>query len=164
MNEIMAGGVEEDPLRAQADGDQVQPEERDSQRIRAIATDQVRREWHEREGEEEAEVAPGQSFAVAAHAAEDSVVHHPELSDDDERDQVARQLGTVQAERVPQCPRGIGVCLQRTSDRYLQLQNQQRQGNGDDAIGQCEQAIDTWNVLVFVLGLVLGLVLAFGFH
>ena len=107
--QVVVGGVEEDPLRAEADGHQVEPEEGDGHRVGAVTADQVRRERHEGEGEQEAEVAPGQPLAVAAHAAEDAVVHYPELGDDEEGDQVAGQLRAVGVERVPQGPRRIGM-------------------------------------------------------
>ena len=151
-DEVVLGGVEEDPLRAEADGHEVESEQGDGHWVGAVATDEVRREWHERQGEEKAEVTPGQSFAVAAHAAEDAVVHHPELGNDEERDQIARQLRPVGAESVPQLPSGVGILREQGGGWHLQLQDQQGQGDGDDAVGQRQEAVDAWHVLVVRLG------------
>ena len=41
--------------------------------------------------------------------------------------------------------------MSASGDRHLQLQHQQRQRNGDDAVGQREQALYTRDVLVVVL-------------
>ena len=52
---------------------------------------------------------------------------------------------------MPQSVRRVGGLREGVGDRHLELQYRRRQGNGDDAVGRCEQALDARNVLIVVL-------------
>jgi hypothetical protein len=106
----------------------------DGERVIAEAAQQIGRERHERQRQEEGEIAPRQSLAMTAHRAEDPMMDQPELGDDDEGDEVADQLASVHAERMPKLAGRVHVEVLGCGD--LQLEHEKRQGNRDDAVGQ----------------------------
>ena len=62
----MDRGVSVNPLNAEAQCSEVDAEQRHGYRVLSIASKEIRRERHERQSKEESEIAPGQTFVVAA--------------------------------------------------------------------------------------------------
>ena len=75
---------------------------------------------------------------MAGHVAEHPVVGQPELGDHVERDHVADQLVGLFGELVGKVG-GRGRIVDQGGGGHLQLEEQQRQGDGHHVVGQGEQ-------------------------
>ena len=76
---------------------------------------------------------------MAGDPADDPVVGQPELGHHVERDQVADQLVGLFGELVGKVG-GRGRIVDQGGGGHLELEDQQRQGDGHNVVGQGEQA------------------------